>query len=71
LTLDFPSTGVRLAILFVCQPETATSTRVYKLVAHNGYGGSAQRIAEQHTAADRLSVAYRALLADLAAATGS
>lgn len=98
LTLDFPMTGVRLAILFVCQPETATSTRVYKLMAHNGYQGSAERIGalvkyedrvldedlavleryqamqlaidlrvEQHTAADRLSVAYRKLLADLVA----
>ena len=34
LTLDFPMTGQRLAILFVCQPETRTCTRVYKLMAH-------------------------------------
>jgi vanillate O-demethylase monooxygenase subunit len=38
LTLDFPLTGQRLAILFVCQPETATRTRVYKLMARRGAG---------------------------------
>ena len=36
LTLDFPMTGRRLAILFVCQPETRERTRVYKLMAHDG-----------------------------------
>jgi vanillate O-demethylase monooxygenase subunit len=36
LTLDFPLTGRRLAILFVCQPETRESTRIYKLMAHDG-----------------------------------
>ncbi len=36
LTLDFPMTGRRLAILFVCQPETRNRTRVYKLMAHDG-----------------------------------
>ncbi len=96
LTLDFPFTGHRLAILFVCQPETATSTRVYKLMAHNGLGADARRAAELvayedlvldedlavleryeaatlatdprvevHSTADKLSVAYRRLLAEL------
>jgi phenylpropionate dioxygenase-like ring-hydroxylating dioxygenase large terminal subunit len=100
LTLDFPVTGERLAILFACQPETAESTRVYKLMARSGYSSDpsvvAQRVAELiayedlvldedlaileryrdrslaldlsaevHTRADRLSVAYRRLLADL------
>jgi phenylpropionate dioxygenase-like ring-hydroxylating dioxygenase large terminal subunit len=96
LTLDFPLTGVRLAILFACQPERHGSTRVYKLMAHNGYDGDqgridelirfedvvldedldilerypSQRLAtdlgvEVHSRADRLSVAYRRLLADL------
>ena len=37
LTLDFPMTGARLAILFVCQPEEDGSTRVYKLMARRGY----------------------------------
>lgn len=101
LTLDFPVTGDRLAILFACQPETATSTRVYKQMARSGYGSGADvagRVAELiayedlvldedlaileryrdrslaldlkvevHSRADRLSVAYRRLLADLAA----
>ena len=94
LTLDFPMTGARLAILFACQPETATSTRVYKLMARTrGSGASVHalvefedavldedlavleryaetslpvdRRAEVHTGADRLSVAYRQVLADL------
>jgi phenylpropionate dioxygenase-like ring-hydroxylating dioxygenase large terminal subunit len=95
LTLDFPLTGERLAILFVCQPETATRTRVYKLMAQSGPSTPA-RVAdliayedlvldedlaileryramtlatdprrEVHTAADKLSVAYRRVLADL------
>ncbi|HEY8524031.1 MAG TPA: aromatic ring-hydroxylating dioxygenase subunit alpha [Acidimicrobiales bacterium] len=98
LTLDFPLTGERLAILFACQPETAESTRVYKLMARSGYDGDGARLAELiryedlvldedlaileayrhrtlaidtraevHTRADRLSVAYRRLLADLVA----
>jgi phenylpropionate dioxygenase-like ring-hydroxylating dioxygenase large terminal subunit len=100
LTLDFPVTGERLAILFACQPETATSTRVYKQMARSGYGvavEASERIAELvayedlvldedlaileryrdrslaldlkvevHSRADRLSVAYRRVLADLA-----
>ncbi len=33
--LEFPVTGRTLAILFACQPESATSTRLYKLVAHD------------------------------------
>jgi phenylpropionate dioxygenase-like ring-hydroxylating dioxygenase large terminal subunit len=97
LTLDFPLTGERLAILFVCQPETATSTRVYKLMAHNGCIDDPARVAEfvgyedlvldedlavlerydamtlatdprreVQTVADKLSVAYRRVLADLA-----
>jgi phenylpropionate dioxygenase-like ring-hydroxylating dioxygenase large terminal subunit len=101
LTLDFPVTGARMAILFVCQPETATSTRIYKLMARNDYGGDLHRLAslvrfeelvldedlaileryadtrlaidprtEVHTAADKLSVAYRRILADLVAEHG-
>ena len=37
LTDNFPMTGARLAILFVCQPEEDGSTRVYKLMARRGY----------------------------------
>jgi len=97
LTLDFPLTGRRLAILFVCQPETRDRTRVYKLMAHDGLdpddlAGIAELIAyedlvldedlailermtamnlatdprvEVHSTADKLSVAYRRVLADL------
>jgi len=98
LTLDFPLTGRRLAILFVCQPETRTRTRVYKLMAHDGLAPDdlariddliayedlvldedlavLERMAsttlatdprvEVHSTADKLSVAYRRVLADLA-----
>jgi vanillate O-demethylase monooxygenase subunit len=97
LTLDFPMTRRRLAILFVCQPETQTRTRVYKLMAHDGIAADdLERIAdliayedlvldedlavlermaettlatdprvEVHSTADKLSVAYRRVLADL------
>jgi vanillate O-demethylase monooxygenase subunit len=47
LTLDFPLTGRRLAILFVCQPETRDRTRVYKLMAHDGIApDDVERIAD-------------------------
>lgn len=45
LRLHFPVTGATLAILFICQPETATSTRVYKLIARNDFGGDEERLA--------------------------
>jgi len=66
LTLDFPVTGHRLAILFVCQPETATSTRVYKLMAHNGLGADARRPDARHPDARRAAdlVAYEDLVLD-------
>jgi vanillate O-demethylase monooxygenase subunit len=97
LTLDFPMTGRRLAILFVCQPETCERTRVYKLMAHDGIGPddlaaiselvayedlvldedlavlermSSMTLAtdprvEVHSTADKLSVAYRRVLAEM------
>jgi nitrite reductase/ring-hydroxylating ferredoxin subunit len=46
LTLDFPLTGDRLAVLFACQPETRDSTRVYKLMARSGYDGDPDRLAD-------------------------
>jgi vanillate O-demethylase monooxygenase subunit len=97
LALDFPMTGRRLAILFVCQPETRDQTRVYKLMAHDGLGpddlaaiddliayedlvldedlailermpsmtlATDPRV-EVHSTADKLSVAYRRVLADM------
>jgi hypothetical protein len=83
--------------LFVCQPETLTSTRVYKVMAHNGIAhDDLARIeglvayedlvldedlailermpamtlttdagVEVHSTADKLSVAYRRLLAEM------
>ena len=103
LTLDFPLTGRRLAILFVCQPETQERTRIYKLMAHNGIApDDRDRIAELvayedlvleedlailerttamvlptdprvevHSSADRLSVAYRRVLADMVTFSGA
>ena len=98
LRLGFPVTGSTFVILFCCQPETATSTRVYKLLARNDLDGDLDRMAstikdedaitledlavlekfhkmelhidlrvEVHTRADKLSVAWRRLLADLVA----
>jgi vanillate O-demethylase oxygenase-like protein len=95
LRLDFPATGVAMGILFACAPETATSTRVYKLIARNDLAGDPTRIAEfvarqdvitredlaileryphqalpldpkieAHSRVDRLSVAWRRLMAD-------
>ncbi|WP_254126837.1 hypothetical protein [Aquihabitans sp. G128] len=45
LRLAFPVTGATFSILFCCQPETATSTRIYKLMARDDLGGDAARIA--------------------------
>jgi vanillate O-demethylase monooxygenase subunit len=97
LALDFPVTGRRLAILFVCQPESLTSTRIYKLMAHDGIApddvdGIAELVryedlvldedlailermpamtlatdlrVEVHSSADKCSVAYRRVLAEM------
>ena len=103
LTLDFPVTGERLAILFACQPETAdvapactsrwpaaamasgrrrATDRIAELIAYEDlvldedlailerYRDRSLALdlrVEVHSRADRLSVAYRRLLADLAA----
>lgn len=92
--LEFPLTGKTIAILFSCLPESPTSTRIFKMMARDDLGGSAERLAaaerfedrvldedlavleaygtmavpidlqaEVHVRADRLSVAYRRLLA--------
>jgi vanillate O-demethylase monooxygenase subunit len=96
LRLSFPVTGATLAILFSCQPESPTSTRIFKVVARDDTGGDPARIArciededrimaedlallerydrmvlhldprvEVHTRADRLSLAWRRVMADL------
>jgi hypothetical protein len=98
LRLMFPETGATIAILFCCTPETATSSRVYKMMARDDLAGDTDRMdafvkdeeqildedlhvleryphtelhldlrAELHVRADRLSVAYRRMLADLVA----
>jgi vanillate O-demethylase monooxygenase subunit len=98
LTLEFPVTGSTLAILFVCTPEDATTTRVYKLISRNDFAGDALRMqaciadedrilredlfileryhemslhldhrVELHTKADRLSLAWRRMMAELLA----
>jgi phenylpropionate dioxygenase-like ring-hydroxylating dioxygenase large terminal subunit len=38
LDLRFPITGGVFGIVYACQPETATSTRVYKVMARNDLG---------------------------------
>lgn len=91
-----PLTGKRLAILFALQPQHDGSSRVYKQMARNDFGGDEQRIKESlafedlvmdedlvvleayrelglpldvrtevHTRTDKLSLAYRRLLAAL------
>jgi len=97
LRLEFPVTGSTFPILFVCQPESATSTRIYKIFCRNDLDGDEARIeatvadeqqildedlailerftamrihldqTECHTKADRLSVAWRRMLAELVA----
>lgn len=54
LRLEFPVTGATFAILFVCQPETADRTRIYKLMARDDLGGDAERIAS--TVDDELQI---------------
>ena len=96
--LHFPLTGKAIAILFSCLPESPTSTRIFKMMARDDLGGSAERLAEAekfedqvldedlavletfdtmsvpldlrtevHVRADRLSLAYRRLLAAMIA----
>ena len=96
LRLSFPTLGWTIGILFCCQPESADSTRVYKLLARDDLHGDPVRLAafvadedvilqedlhileryehrqihldptvEMHTKADRLSLAWRNLVADM------
>jgi len=96
LRLKFPETGATIAILFCCTPETATTSRVYKMMARDDLAGDRDRMdafvkdeeqildedlrvleryphtelhldlrEELHVRADRLSVGYRRMLADL------
>jgi vanillate O-demethylase monooxygenase subunit len=96
LRLSFPTLGWTIGILFVCQPESAESTRVYKLLARDDLDGDPVRLqsfvndedmilaedlrileryahrqihldpsVEMHTKADRLSLAWRNLIAEM------
>ncbi len=96
LQLAFPTLGWTIGILFCCQPESAESTRVYKLLARDDLHGDPVRLAtfvadedqilqedlhileryehraihldpsvEMHTKADRLSLAWRNLVAEM------
>lgn len=98
LRLSFPTLGWTTGILFACQPETAETTRVYKLLARDDTAGDAGRLevfvkdedrilaedlaileryqhreihldrtVEMHTRADRLSLAWRDLVASMPA----
>lgn len=97
IRLGFPLTGRTIAILFSCLPEDAGSTRVFKMMARDDFGGDARQLAdaekfedlvldedlavleayedmslaldlrtEVHSRGDKLSVAYRRLLARMA-----
>jgi vanillate O-demethylase monooxygenase subunit len=96
LRLCFPTLGWTIGILFCCQPESAESTRVYKLLARDDLDGDPVRLAafvkdedtildedlrileryghrhihldptvEMHTKADRLSLSWRNLVAEM------
>jgi phenylpropionate dioxygenase-like ring-hydroxylating dioxygenase large terminal subunit len=94
LELRFALTGGVFGIAYACQPETATSTRVYKVMARNDVDAAGMErsvkdedvilqedlailerydrmgvdldlTAELHTRADRLSVAWRRMMAAL------
>ena len=96
IRLGFPLTGGVLAILFSCLPEANGSSRVFKVMARNDFGGDAAKLAEAvafedrvldedlavleayrhtrvpldqrveiHTRNDKLSLAYRRVLAEM------
>lgn len=104
MRLTFPLTDQVFSILYAMQPETAGSTRIFKVMARNDFAGDERKIAdmlafedrvldedlvvlesfdrrdlhldltvEVHARADRLSLAYRRLLAQMVqrSATGS
>jgi phenylpropionate dioxygenase-like ring-hydroxylating dioxygenase large terminal subunit len=43
--LVFPVTGMTFTILLSCLPESATSTRIFKVMARNDFAGDTERIA--------------------------
>jgi len=95
LELRFPVTGGVFGIAYACQPETAASTRIFKVMARNDVDAAGMQrcvsdedailredldilerysvmgvetdlTVEVHTRADRLSVAWRRLMRDMA-----
>jgi vanillate O-demethylase monooxygenase subunit len=52
--LVFPLTGRTIAILFSCLPESATSTRIFKVIARDDFEGDAARIAASIEFEDRV-----------------
>lgn len=54
IRLEFPLTGKTITILFSCQPESPTSTRIFKMMARNDLGGSAVRLAQAEEFEDRV-----------------
>jgi vanillate O-demethylase monooxygenase subunit len=52
--LRFPLTGGVIAILFSCLPETAQSSRVFKMMARNDLGGDGEKLEESVRFEDRV-----------------
>lgn len=44
IRLGFPLTGKRIAILFSCLPETATTSVVFKMMARNDFNGNREQL---------------------------
>lgn len=54
MRLGFPLTDQVISILYAMQPETETSTRIFKVMARNDFGGNAAKIAEMLDFEDRV-----------------
>ncbi|MEM9032986.1 MAG: aromatic ring-hydroxylating dioxygenase subunit alpha [Actinomycetota bacterium] len=54
MRLGFPLTDQVISILYAMQPETETSTRIFKIMARNDFGGDEDKIAEMLDFEDRV-----------------
>ena len=54
MRLSFPLTSQIFAILYAMQPETAGSTRIFKVMARNDFGGDGDKIAAMLAFEDRV-----------------
>ena len=54
MRLSFPLTSQTFAILYAMQPETARSTRIFKVMARNDFGGDRDKIAAMLAFEDRV-----------------